>query len=133
MAGSSKKGSSKGPKSPKSARRTRRGKEAAAAPETESEGTTKSPKLTQEGTAAAAPETSLNNEDYNIRSQERTKLLTEIKGLFDNAPVSPALWACCQLADMDRLQAIANSDVELILGYDETLSFIATKCELLGF
>ena len=72
-------------------------------------------------------------EDYNIRSLERTKLLTEIKGLFDNAPVSPALWACCQRADMDRLQSIANSDEDLILGYDETLSFIAVNCELLGF
>src|SRR6059058_2530157 len=98
MAGSSKKGS----KSPKSPRSTRSGK-AAAAPETESEGTTKSPKLTRKGAAAAAPETGFNNEDYNIRSPERTKLLTKIKGIIDNAPVSPALWACCQLADIDRL------------------------------
>jgi hypothetical protein len=133
MAGSSKKGSSKGLKSSKSSKSTQSGK--ATAPKTGSVDLDieESPKNTRNGKAAAAPETGFNNEDYNIRSRQRTKLLTTIKGLFDNEPVSPALWACCQLADMDRLQAIANSDVDLILGYDETLSVVATKCELLGF
>src|SRR5580704_4433166 len=82
MAGSSKKAS---PKSPK---RTRQGK--AAASETES--ASKNPKTTRQG-KAAAPETGsgdFNNEDYNIRSPERTKLLTKIKGVIKNAPVSPA-------------------------------------------
>jgi hypothetical protein len=69
--------------SPKS---TRNGK-ATAAPETKS---TESAKLTRKGKAAAAPETGFNNEDYNIRSPERTKLLTEIKGVIGNVPVSPA-------------------------------------------
>jgi hypothetical protein len=111
MAGSSKKGSSKGPKSSKSTqsgkatvpktgsvdldieespKSTRNGK-AAAVPETESKATTKALRLTRKGTAAAAPETGFNDEDCNIRSLERTKLLTTIKGLFDNEPVSPAL------------------------------------------
>jgi hypothetical protein len=111
MAGSSKKGSSKGaksPKSPKSPKSTRSGKatvsktgpvdlnieespkstrngKATAAPETKSEGTTENPK------AAAAPETGFNNEDYNIRSPERTELLTKIKGVINNVPISPAL------------------------------------------
>ena len=153
MAGSSKKGSSKGPKSPKSTRSgeatvpktgpvdlnieespksTRNGK-AAAAPETESEGTTKSPKLTRKGAAAAAPETGFNDEDCNIRSPERTKLLTKIKGVIRNAPVSPALWACCQLADMNCLQDVARTPRHMILGYEESLSIIVTRCELLGF
>jgi hypothetical protein len=159
MAGSSKKGSSKGPKSPKnpkspkstrsdkttasktgpvdlsieeSPKSTRNGK-AAAASETESKGTTKSPKLTRKGAAAAAPETGFNNEDYNIRSPERTKLLIKLKSAIDNAPVSPALWACCQLADMDRLQAITKACPEMILAYDESLAFIPLNCESLGF
>ena len=156
MAGSSKKGSSKGPKSPKSSKSTRSGKatapktgavdlnieespkstrngKAGAAPETESEGTTKSLKLTRKAAAAAAPETGFNDEDCNIRSPERTKLLTKIKGVFDNAPVSPALWACCQLADIDRLQAITKWEEDVILVNEESLAFIALKCELLGF
>jgi hypothetical protein len=42
----------------------------------------KSPKKGRKGKAAAASETEsvdFNNEDYNIRSPERTKLLTQIK------------------------------------------------------
>ena len=156
MAGSSKKGSSKGPKSPKSPkspRSTRSGKatvsktgpvdlnieespkstrngKATAAPETKS---TESAKLTRKGKAAAAPETGFNNEDYNIRSPERTELLTKIKGVISNAPVSPALWACCQLADMHRLKAITKWEEEAILGYNESLAIIAAQCELPGF
>ena len=122
-----KEGSSKGPKSPKS---TRSGK-AAATSETESKRITKSPKLTRKGAAAVAHETSFNNEDYNIRSPERIKLLTKIKGVIDNAPISPALWACCQLADMNRLQVIANSDEDMILAFQDSLAFIALQCELL--
>jgi hypothetical protein len=149
MAGSSTKGTSKSPK------RTRQGKAAAAAPEIESEGTSKSPKRTRQ---AAAPETEsegtskspkrtrqgkattsktgsgdFNNEDYNIRSPERTELLTKIKGVINNAPVSPALWACCQLADMNRLQDIAKSSPQMIIFTENPLSFIAMQCELLGF
>src|SRR2546423_4293984 len=113
MAGSSKKGTSNSPK------RTRKRKAAAAAPESESEGTSKSPKRTRQGKATTSKTGSggFSNEDYNIRSPQRTKLLTKIKGVFDNAPVSPVLWACCQLADMDRLQAIANSDKRAILAH----------------
>jgi hypothetical protein len=132
MAGSSKKGSSKGSKSPKSPKSTRNGK-ATTAPKTKSKGTTESAELIRKDKAAAAPETGFNNEDYNIRSPERTELLTKIKGVINNAPISPALWACCQLADMNRLQAITEWEEEVILGYDDSLSFIALKCELLGF
>jgi hypothetical protein len=64
-------------------------------------GTTNSPKTRRRGKAA-------NNEDYNIPSPERTKLLTEIKSVIGNVPVSPALWACCQLADMHRLKALTK-------------------------
>jgi hypothetical protein len=119
----------------KSPKRTRKGKAAAAAPENESEGISKSPKSTRQGEATTSKTGSgdFNNEDYNIRSPERTKLLTKIKGVFDNAPVSPVLWACCQLADMDRLRAIAKSDKRAILAHEETLNVIAQQCELLGF
>jgi hypothetical protein len=145
MAGSSKKASSKSPK------RTRQGK--AAASETES--TSKSPKSTRQG-KATAPETesaskspkrprqgkatisetgsgNFNNEDYNIRSPERTELLTKIKDIINNAPISPAFWACCQLADMNRLQSIAKWEEEVILVNEDSLASIALQCELLGF
>ena len=97
MAGSPKKGSSKGPNSSKSSKSTRSGKatvpktgpidlnieespkstqngKAAATPETESEETTKRPKPTRKSAATAVPRTGFNNEDYNIRSPERAKL-----------------------------------------------------------
>jgi hypothetical protein len=125
MAGSSKKAS---PKSPKT---TRQGK--AAASETES--ASKSPKRTRQGKAAASETepVDFNNEDYNIRSPERTKLLTKIKGVINDAPVSPALWACCQLADMNRLQTVAKTDEDMILVNEDSLAALAVQCELLGF
>jgi len=98
-------------------------------------GSTKSPKGGRKGKAAAAPETKsvdVNNEDYNIRSPERTQLLTQIKGIIDNAPVSPAFWACCQLADMNRLQTIAKLDEEMILLIVKPLCTLPMQCELLG-
>jgi hypothetical protein len=59
--------------------------------------------------------------------------LTEIKGVINNAPVSLALWACCQLANMNRLQSVAKWEEDVILGYDDSLAVIALQCELLGF
>jgi hypothetical protein len=98
-------------------------------------GTTQSPKTRQKRKAAAseAEAVDFDNEDYNIPSPERTKLLTKIKGVISNAPVSPALWACCQLADMHRLKAITKWEEEAILGYNESLAIIAAQCELPGF
>ena len=145
MAGSSKKASSKSRKrtqqskaaasdtqSPsKSRKRTQQSK--AAASETESP--SPSPKKTRQSKADASETKSgdFNNEDYNIRSPERTRLLTKIKGVINNAPVSPALWACCQLADMNCLQDVAKTSRWMILGYQDSLAFIALQCELLGF
>ena len=76
-------------------------------------------------------------EDYNIRSAERTELLVQLKGLFDNAPVSPALWACCQLCDKRRLLGqieaakVDPENPELLLGYDNTLDVVPLQCKLL--
>jgi hypothetical protein len=105
----------------------------AAASETES--ASQSPKVARQSKAAASKTESVdfNNEDYNIRSPKRTKLLTEIKGVFNNAPVSPALWACCQLADMDCLQVITKLNKAMIRAYENSLATIAMKCGLLGF
>jgi hypothetical protein len=74
-----------------------------------------------------------NNEDYNIRSPERTKLLTKIKAAIKNAPVSPAFWAGCQLADMNCLQDIAKTPQQMILITQESSTSIAARCEFLGF
>jgi len=76
-------------------------------------------------------------EDYNIRSAERTELLFRLKGLFDNVPVSPALWACCQLADkrilLNRIKAaeVDPDNPGLILGYDNSLDVVPLICKLL--
>jgi hypothetical protein len=107
MAGSSKEASSKSPK------RTRNGKGNATVSETGSD--------------------DFSNEDYNIRSPERTKLLTKIKSVINNAPVSPAFWACFQLADMNCLREIAKTPPQIILVYQESSAFIPVQCELPGF
>jgi hypothetical protein len=127
MAGSSKKGSTKSPESPESPKRVRKGR-AATAPK---------PK------AAAVPETKaataqsksvdVNNEDYNIRSPERTQLLTQIKANLNNTPVSPTFWACCQLADMNRLRVVAETDGKMIRFSVRQLCALPLQCELLGF
>ncbi|KIX08173.1 uncharacterized protein Z518_02829 [Rhinocladiella mackenziei CBS 650.93] len=67
------------------------------------------------------------NEDYNIRSPARTKLLVQIKEVIGNVSVSPAFWACCHLADMNCLRDIANSPEQMILGYDEPLVFLSLR------
>jgi hypothetical protein len=112
MAGSSKKGSIKSPKSPKSPKRGRKAK-AAAAPETKS--------------------VVVNREDYNIRSPERTQLLIQIKGIINNTLVSPAFWACCQLADMNCLQELTEWKKPAILFTQKQLCAVPMQCELLGF
>src|SRR4051794_7759991 len=111
MAGSSKKGSSKSPKSPKRGRKAK----AAAAPK------------------AKSVDVNNEDEDYNIRSPERTQLLIQIKGIINNAPVSPAFWACCQLADMNRLQKLATYDEDAIIYFQKPLNTLPLQCELLGF
>jgi hypothetical protein len=122
MAGSSKKAS---PKSPK---RKRQGK--AGASETES--ASKSPKRTRQGKATVGSG-NFNNEDYNIRSPERTELLTKIKGIINNTLVSPAFWACCQLADMNCLQELTEWKKLAILFTQKQLCAVPMQCELLGF
>ena len=61
--------------------------------------------------------------------------MTQVKDAIDNVPVSPALWACCQLANINRLQAIAvvaSADKNVILGYEDSLALLAVQCEFLG-
>ncbi|KIX05490.1 uncharacterized protein Z518_06362 [Rhinocladiella mackenziei CBS 650.93] len=84
----------------------------------------KSPKKTRRGMAQAAAPSDFNDEDYNIRSPERTELLTKIKEVLDGAPVSSTFWACCQLADMNRLRAISESDQELIILSEHSMYFV---------
>jgi hypothetical protein len=96
-----------------------------------------SPKSLKKGRKGkAAPETELvdvNNEDYNIRSPERTELLTQIKEVIGNTPVTPAFWACCQLADMNCLRDIAKLPRKIIVHSQKPVSAIAMQCELLRF
>jgi hypothetical protein len=113
MAGSSKKETTRSSKSPKGPKSPNRGRKAAAAPETKS--------------------VDVSNEDYNVRSPERTQILTQIKGILNNAPISPAFWAFCQLADMNCLQNIATWPRGAIILGEKPLCFIPMQCELLGF
>ena len=74
-----------------------------------------------------------NNEDYNIRSPERTEILTQIKEVIGNTPVTPAFWACCQLADMNCLRDIAKLPRKMIVHSEKPVSALAMQCELLRF
>jgi len=82
-------------------------------------------------TAPQIDSVGFDHEDYNIRSPERTKLLIKIKEVIGDAPVSPAFWACCQLADMNRLQTIAKTDRRMILACNKPLALLLLQCELL--
>ena len=73
-------------------------------------------------------------EDYNIRSTERTELLIKLKGLLDDVPVSPALWACFQLCDKSKLSAwidTAKISPYILLGYEGSSAFIPSLCKSL--
>ncbi|KIX04100.1 uncharacterized protein Z518_07653 [Rhinocladiella mackenziei CBS 650.93] len=87
-------------------------------------GSSKSPKKTRKGMAQTAEPSGFNDEDYNIRSSERTELLTQIKEVFDGAPVSSTFWACCQLADINRLRVIAETDREIVIHFERSTYFI---------
>jgi hypothetical protein len=97
-------------------------------------GSSKSPKNTRkEINKATSPKIDFNNEDYNIRSPERTQLLTQIKEAIGDAPVSSAFWACFQLADMNqlnRLLAIAKESPQVLLVNDNPSAFLPLQCEL---
>src|SRR3954447_11953415 len=100
-------------------------------PPSSKKGSPKSPK--KERKSKTAPNTHVNNEDYNIRSPERTELLTQIKEVIGNTPVTPAFWACCQLADMNCLRDIAKLPRKIIVHSQRPVSAIAMQCELLRF
>jgi hypothetical protein len=46
----------------------------------------------------------LSDEDLNIISEERSKLLAELKEMMPAAKVSPTLWACLQIGEIDRVK-----------------------------
>jgi hypothetical protein len=105
-----------------------------AGPSRSKQGTAKTPKsLKRKRKNKAAAETEsvdVENEDYNIRSPERTQLLTQIKEILDNAPVTPVFWAGCQLADMNCLQELATTRRKYILHFMKPLNFLPLQCEL---
>jgi len=81
---------------------------------------------------ASATGPDINNEDYNIRSPERTRLLTKIKEVIGGANISPTFWACCQLADIERLEAMAQLPPYIIFYFEELLCVVPMRCEPLG-
>jgi hypothetical protein len=109
-------------------------------------GTTKSPQSSQSSQSSQSPKrkrkrkaaaetkpVDVNNEDYNIRSPKRTQLLTQIKATLGNDDVSPAFWACCQLAHMNRLEVVAALDEDVIRFFVEQVCALPMRCEWLEF
>lgn len=71
------------------------------------------------------------SEDYNKRIVERTELLTRLRSLLEHADVSPAFWACCQLADMKRLESlvrVAKENDDLVSIHDELATGMIKRC-----
>jgi hypothetical protein len=72
------------------------------------------------------------SEDYNKRIVERTELLTRLRSLLEHADVSPAFWACCQLADMKRLESlvrVAKENDDLVSIHDELATGMIKRCK----
>jgi hypothetical protein len=72
------------------------------------------------------------SEDYNKRIPERTELLTRLRCLLEHADVSPAFWACCQLADMERLESlvrVAKENDDLVPIHDELATGMIKRCQ----
>lgn len=72
------------------------------------------------------------SKDYNKRTLERTELLTRLRSLLEHADVSPAFWACCQLADMKRLESlvrVAKENDDLVSIHDELATGMIKRCK----
>jgi hypothetical protein len=71
-------------------------------------------------------------EDYNERSPERTELLTRLKNALGGKNVNAVFWACCQLGDMESLEALVRMAKEkplAMLDYGNQASIIPLQCK----
>ena len=75
-------------------------------------------------------------EDFNIRSAERTKVLTEFKAVLKDASVSPVVWAGCQIGDIKSVKtlvAAARVSRRLVQMQERPLFSLPLKCKSLEF
>lgn len=56
-----------------------------------------------------APQALVDDEDFNIRSDRRTQLLTVLRDLTDGRGVSPGLWSCFHIGDVECVEQIVNN------------------------
>ena len=78
-------------------------------------------------------ETNRDLEDYNIRSEERTQLLTDLEAAMNDSPVTPAFWACCQLCNKSTLRVLVQDALfnpDMMSPYIQDSSLIPSLCEL---
>jgi hypothetical protein len=61
---------------------------------------------------ASTPLSPQNEEDYNIRSEKRTELLTKLKELTNGQLLSPALWGCFQLGNIECIEKVVKMTEE---------------------
>ena len=77
-----------------------------------------------------------NIEDYNVRTNERTEVLKELKALLGNAPVSSVVWAGCQIGDLAAIKKLVattkvnDMHIELL---ERPLTSVPLKCKLPEF
>ena len=70
-------------------------------------------------------------QDYNLCSSERRTLFETINAVLHVNDVSPAFWAVCQLADIERLKAISHEPVGVLIAFNSIASQIMTQCNTL--
>ena len=68
-------------------------------------------------------------QDYNLCSLERKAILKTIHANLDADDISPAFWAACQLADIERLEALSNEPAGVLALFDDVTSQIMTQCK----
>lgn len=75
-------------------------------------------------------------EDFNIRSAERTKVLTKFKVVLKDASVSPVVWAGCQIGDIKTVKMLVTMtkvNRRWVQMQERPLFSVPLKCKLLEF
>ncbi|KAN0079039.1 hypothetical protein V8E54_005552 [Elaphomyces granulatus] len=66
------------------------------------------PAQTPHAESSATTGPTLNEEDLGIISDERSGLLAELKAMMPDTKVSPTLWACLQIGEIDQIKSLKN-------------------------
>jgi hypothetical protein len=81
---------------------------------------------------AQHPADSIPLTDFNLRSGERTELLSRLKSQLEDIEVTPSFWACCQLGDTKTLEVLvrfAKDNPSVVSNLDYMSHIIPLMCK----